>query len=452
MAMSFFIQSNIGDLVVDIQGNKTAPRTALDAYTKKTSAAGDANQLWEFVPGPLDGYYFIQNPATGLVIDIRGNNTVPGVTLCAYTMKQDYPNTANQLWCFVPSSTQGYYFIESQLDGSVIDIEGSNTEPGTLLDAFTRKANENDNQLWTFVDANNQSVTPPAPPTFVPEPAGGYQGSENYIVANGSSCATLTGVKATIYVTKDLLWKSTTAGTKPGAPSFSIQFNAETNSDQPLDWLQFSTHMGADEGLWPWMNIWSPATITTNSPLWNQAVQNSVADMPKPAMIPAGYMLEVSLTNDGQGRVTAATWNVLDRSGKSIGSVQYQLSTSDGGGVPPGDLSPIASFQLTLGGAESGDHATFSSGAGLIVFQADQALTASGSYPGCIGYIGGTAETSNVSYGPMSAVPAKLLAQAFTVTPDSAQARKANPQARKAPKAQVKAPLEGAPPVPEPGV
>ncbi len=117
----------------------------------------------------------------------------------------------------------------------------------------------------------------------VPVPSGGYVGSGNYILANGSSCAALTGVKATIVVTQDLVWQSTPNGKPPG---LSIQLNAETKNSQTLDWLQFLVHMGDDPRLFPWINIWKGGS----SPqlLWDQTVPNPVATMPKAASIPAG--------------------------------------------------------------------------------------------------------------------------------------------------------------------
>lgn len=36
MSSPFFIQSRLGDLVIDIQGANTKPGTLLDAFTKKT--------------------------------------------------------------------------------------------------------------------------------------------------------------------------------------------------------------------------------------------------------------------------------------------------------------------------------------------------------------------------------------------------------------------------------
>jgi hypothetical protein len=77
-----------------------------------------------------------------------------------------------------------------------------------------------------------------------------------------------------------------------------------------------------------------------------------VATMPQAAQIPKGYSIVIALENDSGGRVTGANWIVLDSSGNSVGSASYALSTFDSGGVPPGYLSQVASFQVTFG---SGD-------------------------------------------------------------------------------------------------
>jgi hypothetical protein len=166
--------------------------------------------------------------------------------------------------------------------------------------------------------------------------------------------------------------------------------------------------------------------------LWIQTVPNPVATMPQAARIPAGYSIVIALQNDSEGRVTGANWNVLDSSGASVGSVIYALSDTEGGGVPPGDLSPVASFQVTFGGALDAAYATFSSGAGVIIYEADQAMTVDW-WPACIGYTGGTAESSNIAYSVLEATPSTLFSQAFGVVQDSAQMREANPNARKLP-------------------
>jgi len=375
----------------------------------------------EFVPDPgKSGYYFIKSKLNGNVVDIQGASTKAGALLDAYTQKSS--GADNQLWEFVADPAgSGYFFIVSKLNGNVVDIQGASTSAGALLNASPWKFTGYDNQLWAVVDGSFPSVV-----ETVPEPPGGYSGAGNYILANGSSCATLTGVKATIYMTEDLVWESSPAGTPVG---FSIQLNAETNNNQPLDWLQFIVHMGDDQGLWPWINIWKGGSDPTI--VWDQSVANSVATMPQAARIPAGYSIVIALQNDSEGRVTGATWTVLDSSGNSVGSVNYPLSTADGGGVPPSDLSTVASFQVTFGGAMDRAHATFSSGEGVIILQADQPMNVDTSYPTCIGYVDGTGETSNIGYGALGANPSTLFSQAFGVVPDSAKVGQAKPNARK---------------------
>jgi hypothetical protein len=152
--------------------------------------------------------------------------------------------------------------------------------------------------------------------------------------------------------------------------------------------------------------------------------------MPQASRIPAGYSIVIALQNDSDARVTGATWTVLDGSNTSLGSVSYALSTTERGGVPPGDLSPVASFQVTFGGDSGGRHATFSSGKGVVILQADQPMKVDTSYPTCIGYIDGTGETSNMGYGELGANPNTLFAQTFSPVPDSPQMRQAKPNAR----------------------
>lgn len=407
----YFIKSKLGN-VIDVVGASTEAGAGLDAWPQNSS--GTDNQLWEFVPDPAGSYYyFIKSKLNGNVIDISGASTKAGALLDAWPQKSS--GTDNQLWEFVADPAgSGYCFIKSKLDASVIDIQGASTNAGALLDAYPWKLTGYDNQLWTVVDRGFPSVV-----ETVPVRTGGYSGTYNYILANGSSCAALTGVKATIYFTEDLVWVSS----NPNHPSFSIQLNAETDSNQPLNWLQFTVHMGADQGFWPYINIWRPADpdqAGTPVGVWGQQVANPMATMPQAASIPAGYSIIIALQNDNdvaRPSVTGATFSVLDGSGNFVGNspITYPLSTAEGGGVPPGDLSPIASFQVTFGGAVDGAYATFSSGAGVMILEADQEMNVYSSYPSCIGYTSGTAEGSNIGYSALEATPSTLFSQAFGV-------------------------------------
>jgi hypothetical protein len=130
MSSPFFIQSKLGNLVIDIQGASTKPGTALDAFTKKSTSPDWNNQLWQFVASSVAGSYLLQNPASNLVIDVQGASTKPGTPLDAFTLKKLGPlplqsNAPNQLWAFLPSSEAGYYFIQSNLGNLVIDVEGA---------------------------------------------------------------------------------------------------------------------------------------------------------------------------------------------------------------------------------------------------------------------------------------------------------------------------------------
>ncbi len=80
-------------------------------------------------------HYFIKSKLNGDVIDIIGASTAPGAGLDSYPQKTT--GTDNQLWEFVSDPAgSGYYFIKSQLNGNVIDIEGASTKADTLLDAY----------------------------------------------------------------------------------------------------------------------------------------------------------------------------------------------------------------------------------------------------------------------------------------------------------------------------
>jgi hypothetical protein len=418
---SRFISSKLDGNVIDIANASTTAGAPLDAWPQKTSET--SNQLWEFIADPAgSGYYFISSALDGNVIDIANASTKDGAPLIAWPRNPG--GTDNQLWEFIADPAgSGYFFISSKLNGNVIDIQEASRAPGAVLSSYPRKFSGYDNQLWTVSGGSFPTVV-----ETVPERPQGNSGYYNYVLANGQSCANLTGVKATINFTEDLVWESSS---KPNVPGFSIQLNVSTNSDKPVDWLQFTVHIGNDRNLWPWINIWDPSGGNPQ-PLWIQTVNDPVATLPLATHIPAEYSIVIALQYDKAERVTGATWTVRDGSGNSVGNVTYDLSTAEGGGVPPADLSSVAAVQVTFGGAMDGAYATFSSGAGVVIFEADQAMTVDW-WPPCIGYTGGTGESSNIGYGALGSAPDVLFAQPFSVVADSAKVREANPAGRKGP-------------------
>jgi hypothetical protein len=95
-------------------------------------------------------YYFIQSKLDGNVIDIAGASKKAGTGLDVFPQKAT--DADNQLWEFIlDPAGSGYYFIRSKLNGNVMDIQGGSTAAGALLDAYPQKPGAADNQLWEFV-------------------------------------------------------------------------------------------------------------------------------------------------------------------------------------------------------------------------------------------------------------------------------------------------------------
>lgn len=183
--MAFFIVSNQGGHVIDIQGGNFAATTPLDAYTKNSSGKQN-NQLWSFeepaASQNLQGYYFLQSKqpsAKGeeLVINIEGSSNVARTHLDVYPKTPSASGvTLSQLWWFVPApAAEGWFFITSwemtagpNSQQLVIEIQGGSQNRNTLLQVNLPKTTDapggNDYQLWQFVDENGNTVTPPAPP------------------------------------------------------------------------------------------------------------------------------------------------------------------------------------------------------------------------------------------------------------------------------------------------
>jgi hypothetical protein len=137
----------------------------------------------------MSSSFYIQNPWTGLVIDIGENvqNPKRGTELRANTKQTSAPGNQYQLWTYIESSQQhptitGYYFLKNTNLAApfVIDIEekkgniitsspgGQTLRPGSRLDAYTEKSVQTgdlddnhpaaSNQLWGFVPAGTQGL------------------------------------------------------------------------------------------------------------------------------------------------------------------------------------------------------------------------------------------------------------------------------------------------------
>lgn len=98
-------------------------------------------------------YHFIQSKLNGNVIDIQKASTGPVGLLDAYPPKsaESLLDQSNQLWEFVPDPAgSGYYMIKSFLRPHVIGIRGN--QPGARLDEAlpVGGGTYHQSQLWQF--------------------------------------------------------------------------------------------------------------------------------------------------------------------------------------------------------------------------------------------------------------------------------------------------------------
>jgi hypothetical protein len=394
MSTYYFIKSKLDGNVIDIQGASTTSGALLDAYPQKTT--GTSNQLWEFVADPAgSGYFFIKSQLDGTVIDIKGASMTAGTDLDAYPQKTS--GTDNQLWEFLKDPAgSGYFFIVSKLNGYVIDIVGASTKAGALLDAYPLKTSGTDNQLWSVVGGSF-----PATVSAATAPSSGLGSNSNYLMSN---CDKITGLSVTVNVDQGIA----------GSDGFGFQVNAYSAKSEVDGGQQYLIYLDPHS---------SPATLGcmvdnwTEDPSLNQLINHSQSLATLPSQeLPAGYQLKITLQNDSAGNITGANYLAIDNTGRTIGNqtiTLMSLKTVSGAAVTSADLAPIVSFQLNFVDWMNGGTTVLSSGAGTLTYVASDTMTALSSEPSCVDWGFSTVEKANSSYGVLPANANQASTQTF---------------------------------------
>jgi hypothetical protein len=197
---------------------------------------------------------------------------------------------------------------------------------------------------------------------------------------------------------------------------FTVQLNA--NSSQGVDAIQQYVFFVQGNLIQGGIANWQNATTEI------VCGDRGVASTPINNGIPKGYTLQMTLQYQGNV-VSGALFEVLSQ-GQPVGTqtllvsqVGCNCNLSGGfqctGYQSSADLSPITAFQVNIVGPGGGAAATFTSGAGNIVYAVSSgALTPLSSPPRCVELAFCTAETSNASYGQLNGCPAQVLTQAFS--------------------------------------
>jgi hypothetical protein len=232
----------------------------------------------------------------------------------------------------------------------------------------------------------------------------------NYFMANGGK--NLSGVEITIDITESLVCTANGPPAKDldSVTGFTWQLNCYSPAPK-LDAVQQYV-IGFQKGkLYGQINNW----VDENTLLVD--AYDKLTSVSGDGL-PVGYKLRIALHNDSHQNVSGVTFSVLDANGNVAGSKTRTLT--DIGDVTSADLSPIVAFEINLVGPGNGESATFSSGAGTIIYQASERLTASATKPSDAESDLITEETANSTYSVLSATAADYFTQKFGVSKTAA--------------------------------
>lgn len=429
MATPIMINSRLNGNVISIQASSKNGNTPLDALppTAHLSLTGPTtlapNQTWEVLPDPAGSFHFIiQNPATGKCIDIQGNSTARATALDAYTKKQK--DNQNQLWDFLPDPYgSGYFFIQNPQTGYVIEIQNGATKGDTLLVVNPKRLFNNNFQLWS--DAQQVSVGPPFPALTLSQPTAVLEDTGQYVLVPADPTKNLTGITITLDIIEDLVAESFSVQIN-GNPPYPAPKGAAWQSQL---WMQYGLFM-QNNGLFLFTQWYPIGKPPFPGPLRTPSVQESSPTSMlqlKNNTVPAGTQIVLTLITDSKNNdyATGISGKVFDKSGSPIGTPntwsaigQPTWSGTGSGATPNGlplqesDLAPVGAFQVVVvGDPDTGGHSHFTAGMGTITVACTPDISAQLSWPSPAGE--GTGETSNCYYGKVQVGYLPQIAQPF---------------------------------------
>jgi hypothetical protein len=415
MSTRIMITSKLNGNVIDIQENSTKPGALLDAFPPKVGqslnpgpATFAANQTWEVLPDPAgSGHFIIQNPHTKNCIDIQGNSLNQGVLLDAYSEKTK--DNQNQLWDFLPDPFgSGCFFIQNPQTGYVIEIEHGSSDSGARLVVNPRRLFDNNFQLWAGVQEDWSPATFKA--LSLAQPTAVLKDTAQYVLLPKDQSKYLSAINVVLDIIEDLV-----------ADSFSVQINGNAPYPPPkgtswdAQWSQFGLVM-QNNSLVLFTQIYhASGPDPAGNPLPSvDELSASVLSLTNNT-VPAGTRIVLTLNIDQSNKyVTGVLGQVFNKSGEPIGTpIDWSAigqPTFHGGAVTESDLSPLGAFQVVIVGAPGG-HARFTAGMGTITVICTPEVSPELYWPNPTG--GGTGETSNCYYGKVQDGYFKQIAQPF---------------------------------------
>ena len=132
-----------GNMVADIDGNKTANGTNCHLYTYNGTSA----QIFQ-ITHVSNGWYKIAHTGSGKVLDVSGGIKAPCINVQIY----QYNGTNAQLWKFIPTS--GGYYIQNKL-GYYLDVSGGTAKDSTNIWVYS--GNGTKAQVWSLRSVSSGS-------------------------------------------------------------------------------------------------------------------------------------------------------------------------------------------------------------------------------------------------------------------------------------------------------
>jgi hypothetical protein len=257
---------------------------------------------------------------------------------------------------------------------------------------------------------------------IVQPPSGGLIGYSNYNLY--SNCENLTGVSITVDVTEEMIAVPSAPAADGSIQSNGIgfQLNCLPRAGGDITWQQYIMVVSrTGEDLRWGANNWD------NDPAHPDGIINQggdLATLPSSlgagyASIPAGYRLQITLSNDTNDNINGATYSMYDQNGAPVFPPKTvdltSLTDVNGNQITVAELSPIVDIDFLIVGYANGADTTLSQGAGTITYQATNSLTVLNTFPSCTAGVN-TLESSNVTYGVLDSSSA-VIVQTFQAPP-----------------------------------
>ena len=135
----FMLITKLGDSAISINEKN-------EIIIEKTDKT-NPNQQWIFTKANKQkAYFFIENTATGRVIEVAQSDSNDGAKILLATKK--HRKNDHQEWKLEASKEKGYVFIVNKWSLNVLDVKYKKVKDGTKLQSFHKKVRGTENQEW----------------------------------------------------------------------------------------------------------------------------------------------------------------------------------------------------------------------------------------------------------------------------------------------------------------